>query len=242
VPAWLLIISATISLAFIWVNWRAISWGMLRSHALDLALLLAGGAAVGGRLLHVFYEQPDYYRADPKQILFIWQGGFVFYGGLVLGLGLMWAWCRRRDQSFWRWADFFAPVLAVSYALGRIGCFADGCCYGRACPFPWGVEFHNHAAWGLQVIARHPTQLYAAAGEALIATVLLWRERRPHPVGQIFAMWLGLHGLNRLVMEYFRDDFRGPQPLGLSFAGWISLALVAFSLARLIMKRPSLSK
>lgn len=178
-----------------------------------MALML--GAVVGGRLLHVLYEEPGYYLENPLAVLKIWQGGFVFYGGLFGALATAAFWSRRYTVPMMRWADFFAPVLALGYALGRLGCFFNGCCHGRVCELPWAVA------------GRHPTQLYATSMELLALFALLAFERRKdRGLGSVFFLWLVLHALNRLVMEHFRDDDRGPTPLGFSLGTWVSLLLL----------------
>lgn len=196
--------------------------------------------AVGGRLLHVFYEAPAYYLASPIKVLYFWEGGFVFFGGLLLALLAGWIWCERYDQNFWRWGDFFAPIFAFCYGVGRIACYINGCCYGRACDLPWAVEHSRHAEWGMSAIARHPTQLYAAGFELLTMFLVLRIEKSARPLGQVFTIWLGLHGAGRLLMEAFRDDPRGASPFGLSPATWLSLALITISCLCFILRRKPL--
>ncbi len=124
-------------------------------------------------------------------ILRFWEGGFVFYGG-ALGTGLVVLFfCRREGWSFWRVGDLAAPTLAVGHALGRLGCFFAGCCFGKICPGPWAVSFPSgsvafdelQAVGVLSTGARatpplHPTQLYEAAGEVAIFLLLLGLRRR----------------------------------------------------------------
>ncbi|MGZ3692355.1 MAG: prolipoprotein diacylglyceryl transferase, partial [Pseudobdellovibrio sp.] len=97
------------------------------------------------------------------------------------------------------WADFFAPLLSLSHALGRIGCLLSGCCFGIECDLPWALD------------GRHPTVLYLFFGEIAILFVLLYFEQRRHlyKPGDLFAKWILLHSVVRLNVEYFRDDFRG---------------------------------
>src|SRR5690606_9254272 len=99
------------------------------------------GGFVGARLFHVFYEAWDVYRDNPWLIVQFWRGGFVFYGGFAGALVAAWMTLRLKKESFLEWANFFAPVIAVTYAIGRIGCFLNGCCYGDYCQWPWAVEF-----------------------------------------------------------------------------------------------------
>ncbi|MGE0761670.1 MAG: prolipoprotein diacylglyceryl transferase [Bdellovibrionales bacterium] len=228
IPIWILTLSLTMTVALFWINSRAARQRLLRSQALDLALWMMIGAVLGGRLMHVLYEQPQYYLDEPLAFFKIWQGGFVFYGGLFGAFGLGYWWSRRYEVAPLRWADFFAPVAALTYALGRLGCFFNGCCYGRYCELPWAIH------------ERHPTQLYATIFELGTLMVLLWLERKPkRPLGLVFFTWLVLHGTGRLIMEYFRADDRGPMPLGLSISIWISLILIGLGLFQLKKVRVS---
>lgn len=229
-PTWILVLSVTMSLALLWVNTRAAKWDLSRSQALDLSVYMMLGAVVGGRLLHVFYESPAYYIRQPTAIFAIWEGGFVFYGGLLGALVIGYRWCTKHDQSAWRWGDFFAPIFALCYALGRIGCFLNGCCFGKTCDLPWAVTFPSHAAYGIEVLPRHPTQLYAAIWELAVLTVLLVVEKRRSRAGSILLLWLFLHSAGRFVMELFRADDRGPQFWGLSLGMILSLVLLTTTL------------
>lgn len=236
-PTWLAWVSVTFSLSFVWIYWRAGQRDLERSQALDLGFVMVVAAALGGRLLHVLYEQPFHYLENPVAVFYIWEGGFVHYGALAAAIFTAWLWCRRYKQDFWGWGDFFAPVIGSCYAVGRLACLINGCCYGRACQLPWAVEFHQHAEWGIPVVARHPTQLYAAILEGVAVTFLLRLEKYEPRRGFILTVWLGWHGLNRLIMELFRDDYRGPSPLGFSLGLWVSVALLLFSLGRLTLKQ-----
>lgn len=242
-PTWMLIISVSLSLSFIWLVKRTENRAapIERNAALNLVIILMIAAVAGGRLMHVFYEAPAYYLADPWAILQIWQGGFVFYGAL-LAMAIALAWYSRWQMAiFLAWTDFLAPVLSLNYLLGRIGCFFNGCCYGKACALPWAIEFHAHADWGLPVISRHPTQLYAAVAEALALGLVLGFEKRQsvatpsstRTVGQVFFLWLTLHSIGRLVMEYFRDDQRGPMLFSESISLWLSVVFLLLALWQL---------
>ncbi len=236
------------TLALFGVRAQAQRSGQSTVVALDLAMVLMVSAFLGGRLFHVLYEAPNYYWQYPVEIFKFWRGGFVYYGGLLLALAALAFKAHRQRLDFWRWADFFAPFFAGTYALGRWGCFFNGCCYGRTSTAPWAVEFSAHAHWGLTVVPRHPTQIYASIGEFLILALLLglaskWRKAiSGGKSGKIFLVWLGLHGLNRIIMESFRDDDRGSAIFHLSIGVWISLILISVSLLSLILRRRPLSK
>jgi phosphatidylglycerol:prolipoprotein diacylglycerol transferase len=185
---------------------------------------------MGARLFHIFYEEPSYYWQHPARVFFIWQGGFVWYGGCLTALGAGWLWCRSTKISFLAWSDFFSPMAAVGYGLGRIACFLNGCCYGKVCSWPWAVRFKSHMDLGLPILPRHPTQLYMAFAEFMIAGILLYFESRwRRDRGRLFFSWLGMHGLARLVIGFWRDDYSGPLLGPLNVAGAVSILLLMTS-------------
>lgn len=165
-------------------------------------------------MFHVLFESPQNYFQDPKTIFYMWQGGFVFYGGLLAVLPSTYLFCKIKKQDFLSWADFFVPFISVGYIFGRLGCFLAGCCYGKSCDLPWAIN------------NLHPTQLYAVLAEALVFLLLLSEKKMNRPKGVLFATWMIGHGIGRLFMEPFRDDFRGPEVSGLSISQILSLILV----------------
>lgn len=193
--------------------------------ALNLGALVLISGFVGARLFHVFYEYPRYYINNPLAVFYYWQGGFVFYGGAIAAL-LMGAWyLKRQEQNFFSWLDFYTPVIAVGYGLGRISCFLAGCCYGRYCEMFAGP---------------HPVQLYVTAWELATYLGLIFLERksdvRTH-VGRLAGIYAITHGLGRIMMEFFRDDDRGAMIAGLSISTWISIIVIGLGIC-LIRRKP----
>jgi len=235
-PTYLLIISSAFSLALFWVLYRTKKSELSSSFALDLCLVIMVFGFIGARLFHVVYEEPIYYLQNPLAVLKVWQGGFVYYGGAISAFFAGLLYTNWRKENVGQWADLMAPVAAGGYALGRLGCFFNGCCYGEICHWPWGVQFPHLE--GL----RHPTQLYAALIELGIAIFLLQIERRrPRWLksGGVFLFWIMLHALNRMFMEAFRADPRGTELLGWSISSLISLGLLIEAARRLYkMKQP----
>jgi phosphatidylglycerol:prolipoprotein diacylglycerol transferase len=192
---------------------------------LNLSLTILVSGFFGARIFHILYEEPRFYWEHPSHMFFIWEGGFVWYGGMLAAGLATYGWCRAHRQAFLPWADFFAPVLAISYGVGRLSCFFSGCCYGQY--WRWGLVFPSHRELGLPLIPRHPTQLYMFGGELVIAALLLWQGRQRLPTGTVFFTWLLLHGAVRLAVESLRGDFRGPLIFGMfSVASALSVALM----------------
>lgn len=239
-PTYNVFISLTLSAMLLYAYKRAESKDQSPTTALDLFIFVVLGGSIGARLLHIVYEAPDYYLDNPLEIFYIWQGGFVYYGGLICGLLAGWITLLYKKESFLLWADFFAPIGSLGYGLGRIACFLAGCCYGSTCDLPWAYPFREYSLLegSMQLSYRHPTQLYAAFSSFAIFFFLIWLERnKKFTPGVFFCTWLILHALSRIFMELFRDDPRGLFILNLSISTWISLGLIIGSFI-FIFKKP----
>jgi phosphatidylglycerol---prolipoprotein diacylglyceryl transferase len=231
------VISCAFSIAVIWISKRAVKYKMDYKFSLDLTLVFMIGCFIGARLFHVIYERPDIYLKDPLRIFQIWRGGFVYYGGAIGGILACWFFTKAKNESFLKWADLVSPVIAFGYAFGRIGCFLGGCCYGAACDLPWAVTFPEggDAPAGVPL---HPTQLYATIWESIACILILRFEKRYRSTpGLVFFAWFSIHGLGRIIMEAYRDDFRGPEIAGLSVSTVISILIILVSVTSLFRIR-----
>jgi phosphatidylglycerol:prolipoprotein diacylglycerol transferase len=158
--------------------------------------------------------------ADCTRFLAVWQGGLVFYGGAVGAAFVAVIFARRERWSYWVLGDVFAPGIAIGHALGRLGCYAAGCCFGKESG-PWGAAFpagsvafdELGSVGALQPGASftpplHPTQLYEAGGElAVFALLLFLRPRLRARPGALVLVYAALYALLRFVVELFRGDF-----------------------------------
>ncbi len=181
-----------------WRGARAASrYGIARDTVYDLSFAMVLAGIVGGRLVYVLTNW-SLYQGDWWSVLRVWEGGLSFFGGFATGalMGLWLVWRRRLNA--WQVADLAAPSLALGYAIARIGCFLAGCCYGQPTDLPWGVRF---PALSTPV---HPTQLYSTLMNLMIFVVLVRLEPRCRFQGQLFALFLMLHGLYRFLVEFFR--------------------------------------
>ena len=156
--------------------------------------------------------------------------------GLYCALAVAAWYLRKTRLSALVVADAFAPAIALGHAIGRIGCFAAGCCWGTECHLPWAVTFTSMAASQLVGVPLglplHPTQLYESAAEFAIFGILYWRFGRPHGRGDIISLYLMLYGAARFLVEFFRYHEQGNlwgTPLDAS--QWISLVLFAVGAA-----------
>ncbi len=172
-------------------------YGIRSDDVLDLAVLMVAVGIVGGRATYVLTYW-SLYSKDLWSIFRVWEGGMSYFGGFGLAtLAGIWL-VHRRRLPLWSVADLSAPSVALGYAIARIGCFGAGCCYGAPTSLPWGVQFPDTPS------PVHPTQLYATVMNLGIFLLLRWRESAPRAPGQLFALFLSLHGLYRFLNEFFR--------------------------------------
>jgi phosphatidylglycerol:prolipoprotein diacylglycerol transferase len=229
-------------LAGLWVVSRlALRSGLNREAVLNLGIYCALAGILGAKLL-MFILDFNYYRQNPREIFSFstLQAGGVFQGGLVLALVTAFFYMRKVKLPGLLTADVLAPGVALGHAIGRLGCFSAGCCWGLECHRFWAVTFTNPVAnqlFGTPLnVPLHPAQLYEAGAEALTFIILFTRFRRPHRAGEILGLYLVLYSSVRFVVEFFRyhdqaNPFGGP----LSSPQWIALAtllLGAWLLAR----------
>lgn len=177
-------------------------------------------AAAGARLLFVVTRW-DLFEGEPLwNALAFWRGGLVFYGGLlaVMAGGILY--CRYRKLPFLPLLDAVLPYAALAYAIGRVGCFFNGCCYGHETDLPWAM-----AVSAFDDLPRHPTQLYASLAALAIFWVLLSLRRKDRFPGYVSGWFFILYGAYRLGIEYLRVT--EPVLLNLTQAQLFSLLLLA---------------
>jgi phosphatidylglycerol:prolipoprotein diacylglycerol transferase len=159
----------------------------------------------------------------------------VFYGGFVLAF-IVGIWYLRRHQlPLWKTTDIWAAPLALGHAVGRLGCFAAGCCYGKPTGVPWAVTFTDPQSLAIVGMPLHPVQLYEAFANLLLFIFLsLYRPHRRFE-GEIFWLYVLVYSVIRFVLEFFRGDPRGfIIPPYLSLSQGLGIFLVLGSLAMLL--------
>jgi phosphatidylglycerol:prolipoprotein diacylglycerol transferase len=219
----------------------------------DLLFLVMILGIVGARTAYVL-SNASTYAEHPISVFFLWKGGLIYYGGLIGGILAVLVFARLRHIRGLDLLDFAMTALPVSHALGRIGCFLNGCCFGDICKAGPSVRFPSGSdPWQRQVDLNHisvttpeslsvyPVQLYEAAVNIVIFAVLLRIYRKRNRYGMVTAVYLLTYPLCRLLFENLRGTHRvmwGP----LSSAQGISLGLMAVGAILLvyILKRPPL--
>jgi phosphatidylglycerol:prolipoprotein diacylglycerol transferase len=217
--------------------------GLNVETVVNLGIYTALAGMAGGKLLMIALDY-RYYVDHPAELfsLSTLRAGGIFYGGLICALAVAILYMRHKKLPGLATMDVFAPGIALGHSIGRVGCFAAGCCWGIPTHLPWGVTFTNpvaHELVGVPLgIPLQPTQLYESVAEAVIFAVTYRRFVRPHRPGAIIGLYLVLYSSVRFLVEFVRwhdpatNEYFGP----LVVEQWIALGLVALG-AWLMLRR-----
>lgn len=192
----------------------------------NLAVYVALAGLIGAKLLMIAFDWPDIQIFSLSTL----QAAGVFQGGLILALITAFLYIRHSKLPMLAVFDTFAPGIAIGHAIGRLGCFAAGCCWGKECHLPWAVTFKNPDASALTGVPLgvplHPAQLYESGTEALLFAFLYWRYGRAHSAGQIIGLYLLISSIVRFFIEFERFHEQAlPFGLPLSITQWIAIGL-----------------
>ena len=210
---------------------------------------------VGARAFYVVEYHEQFFQpgrplaATVADMLNVAAGGLVVFGSLPTAAAAAWWFARRRGLDLLALADCIAPGLLVGLALGRVGCFLNGCCYGGECSLPWAVTFPPESPpWfdqvqrGLlpnlspDVVGRslpvHPAQLYAALDAGILAWLAISFTPLARRDGQVFALILTIHPISRILLEMIRVD--EPPALGTPFSISQLISLVLLGTAAIL--------
>jgi phosphatidylglycerol:prolipoprotein diacylglycerol transferase len=224
--------------AAVWLAcWRARRERISPSIVLDLAVWLLTGGIVGARLFFVVQHHGSIHTA--ADIFAFGKGGMVLYGCIIGGaIGSLAYWLRHRFP--WRaMMDVVAPTVALGVALGRAGCFLNGCCYGDPCNLPWAVRFpsgsipwfaHLERGWiapsAVASLAIHPTQLYSVVDALIVLGLLMAYHPLRRRDGEVMALLMVTYPVTRFLIERLRDD-ETAFLAGYTISQVISLAILA---------------
>jgi phosphatidylglycerol:prolipoprotein diacylglycerol transferase len=204
----------------------------------DLLFYGVVGVILGGRLGYCLFYKPAYYAAHPLEVLFVWQGGMSFHGGMLGVIAAMAVFARRLQLPWLAVTDFIAPCVPTGLAAGRVGNFINGELWGRASQAPWAMVFPQSGS----AFARHPSQLYQFAGEGLLLFVVLWLySAKPRAVGRVSGLFLLGYGILRFAAEFARepDAFLGLLAAGLTMGQILSIPMMIAGLWLLVRPAPT---
>lgn len=194
----------------------------------NLLIVLVVSGIIGARILFVILNL-KFYLNNPVEIVMFFHGGLAWFGGFILASLAGGIYLRRKHLDVWRIFDMVIPYIALAQAIGRVGCFLNGCCFGKE-SLRFGLYFPVHDAVLI------PTQLYSVLALLGIYIILRIRQLRIYSKGGVFYLYLLLYSSWRFSIEFFRGDSE-IFVYGLTLFQIFSIALFVLSAVMLIRIR-----
>jgi len=184
----------------------------------DLSFWLLLTGFLGARALFII-TRIDYFLSNPLEMVKVWEGGLVFFGGLITATAYAFWFFRKHRLNVWKMIDVLSPGVVVAHAFGRIGCLAAGCCYGRPTGQSWGIRLGSELVEAsLRGIPLHPTQIYESSALFILFAGLMYVSKNKRFDGQVGLTYFMLYPIIRSIIEVFRGD----TVRGFVIDGWLS--------------------
>jgi len=225
VYSWGFMLAVAVIIAILGVGRIFEQKGYNRDMVLDMVILMVVSGIAGGRIAYILVYEWGEFLAAPWTFFSPGFSGLIWYGGFIGGLLAFTLYIWRKNLSFWEMADMFAPYLALGYAVVRIGCFLNGCCYGIPTGTEFGVVFPV-----VDNLHRHPTQLYSSFLNVIIFIYLIRLLRNKSFDGQVFIAYLMGYSVYRFIIEFFRFSLINYGPFTLGQIYTIVLFVIALAL------------
>ena len=211
---------------------------MARRHADDMVFYATVGIILGGRLGYVLFYRPDFYFANPAEIVQLWDGGMSFHGGVIgVSLGILYM-ARKHSLDWLRIHDYVACCIPFGLFLGRLANFVNSELWGDETNVPWAIRFceafAENGACALVGPPRHPSQLYEAALEGLLLFIVLWymfwKTQARYRPGLLVGTFILVYGVSRFLVEFIREPdahlVEFVRDTGLHMGQWLSLPMI----------------
>jgi len=198
------VIVIAILTALFFILKKAKKEGIKEEHIYNLVLSIIIGSLVLGRLFYFFANISEF--SSFMDVFAIWRGGFFGIGTIIGGLLGALLYTKKSKLNFTQVMNLIAPYIALAFAIGRIGCFLRGCCFGLPTTLPWGIVYSENSLAGVAGLAGvplHPTQLYHFLSNFIIFLILLKVNRLKKPK-QTFLLFLLLFSLQRILIDFIR--------------------------------------
>ena len=208
----------------------------------DLALWVFIGGIVGARGFYVAQYWGTRIHSF-AEIFEIWKGGIVLYGSIFGGALTFFGYRALRPFPLRPMLDVIAPAIAFGIAIGRLGCFLNGCCWGDTCDLPWAVSFpQDSPPWNAELarglippdavrsLRLHPTQLYSTVDGLVILMLLNAYFPLRRRDGEVMGLLMLTYPVTRFLVEHLRND-EGVFSAGMTISQIISIGLFAGALA-----------
>lgn len=203
-----------------------------REDILDFSLYLLISGVLGARLVYVALHLGEYLH-NPISIINLREGGLAWHGALLGGFIAYFIFSKKRGIDVLEFLDLCAPSMLIGLAIGRIGCFMNGCCIGMETSSHWGMIFRDAG----YTTPHYPTQLYECGLDLLVAGALVLWDKRKKFSGEIVLLMLSCYSLVRFFVEFFR--LSPPRFMGLSIAQYSSIIIFLITIIWVLVKRGS---
>lgn len=204
----------------------------------NLGFYLIIFSLLGARVYSVFLDLA-FYLQNPFEIIAVWHGGLAIHGAIIGGIITLLVYIRKKQQSFWHWADILAPVIAIGQAIGRFGNYFNQELFGTPTDLAWGIPIalQNRPVEYLSHQYFHPTFLYESLLNLLNFLILIFlfyrKQKKP---GLIFFVYLINYSVIRILMEFLRTD-QTPEILGIRLPILVSIGIILASIIFIIKKK-----
>lgn len=206
-------------------NW----WETKRKH-LDVSLSMRGAVVtsfmgyVGARAMHIVFDGfLEIYIQKPLAMFAVWKGGLAFYGTIIFGLPTVVWWFTSHKAPLLKYVDNYTLGIAFGVGIGRIGCYLNGCCFGKISASPFAAQFIKYGLSAKNQFVRDiilnlkeapftvfPAQLVSfVANMSIFLTLWFFFRKKVTKDGAIFGIWLVMYSVFRFIIEFFRADDRG---------------------------------
>jgi phosphatidylglycerol:prolipoprotein diacylglycerol transferase len=205
------------ALVYLYVLRRGRKQGISEDNAADLMTWTALSALVGARAFYVITQwRAEFAGGSFWNVFAVWQGGLVFYGGFIFAAISLVGFCRIRKLPMLVVADLLAAALPLGHAVGRIGCWLNGCCYGGTYDGPLAVTYAGNRVGEQGPF--FPIQLLGSAGNLALFGLLFYLSTRIRKPGWLLPIYMLCYATTRLIAESFRGDYANAHTF-VSFAG-----------------------
>ena len=229
-------------LAGLWITIRLARKANLPEEKITNLVIYCALAGLAGAKLFMFFFGWRIYWNNPGEIFTMstLRAAGVYQGGFLVALLVAVQYIRHSGLPLLRTCDLFAPGIAIAHAIGRLGCLAAGCCWGRETHVPWAIVFKNNDAREMSgtplMVPLHPAQIYECIANLAIFAFLYRRIQKKHASGEIFGWYLVLYSTARFIIEFYRNHEQGTFA-GLSLTQWIAMGTLAGGTALLTWTR-----
>jgi phosphatidylglycerol---prolipoprotein diacylglyceryl transferase len=193
--------------------------GLKENEVYDLMFWGILGLMIGARLFHILFWGFHYYFNNPIKMLYFWEGGMSFHGGLVGTLLAFGIYCKLKKVNFWQIADILAFLGVLMPVFSRIANFINQEIVGTITNVPWCFKFKYDTG------CRHPVQLYASAGRLVFFFFMLYMKKTLKKYKEGFFFWTFIFGVGvgRFVLDFWRED---AVYFGLKAGQWLALIMI----------------